>query len=351
LLRRRLARGETDVGKYIDGAIDGANRASALTQRLLAFARQQPLSPVPIDANRMVGGMVDLIARSLGENIRMATHLAADLWPVRADANQLENVMLNLAVNARDAMPNGGRLTIETLNTKLDQPQAQEFSIVPGEYVLLRVIDTGVGMSREVMAKAFEPFFTTKDVGKGTGLGLSQVFGFVRQSGGHVKIQSEVGTGTTINVYLPRYYGTLDAPAPADTPRTLVNGRPQEVVLVVEDEARVRSFSVEALRELGYTVLAAESPKEALRIIDSGQHVDVLFTDIVMPEMTGPQLAEAATARVPTLKVLFTTGYSRNAVADNGIIDPATNFLPKPFGIEQLATKIRSAFDSQVTKH
>ena len=347
LLQRRLARGETDVGKYIDGAIEGANRAAVLTQRLLAFARQQPLTPVAVDANRMVAGMQDLIARALGESIQIDIALADDAWLVRADPNQLENVILNLAVNARDAMPKGGRLRLQTINTQLEASQAKEYSIPPGEYVLFCVTDTGIGMTKEVMTKAFDPFFTTKGVGKGTGLGLSQAFGFVRQSGGHVKIDSQVGVGTTLSVYLPRYYG-----APEMLSRTAAKpplaGRVEEVVLVVEDEVRVRSFSVETLKELGYTAIAAESPADALRIIESGQRIDLLFTDVVMPDMTGPQLAQAATARVPGLKVLFTTGYSRAALMNEGASGPI-DFLPKPFDIEQLATKVRAALDAPLS--
>jgi CheY-like chemotaxis protein len=347
LLNRRLQRGETDVSKYIDGAMEGANRAAALTQRLLAFARQQPLAPEPIDANRMVASMTDLLTRALGEDVRVETVLSAGLWKAKADPNQLENAILNLAVNARDAMPNGGRLTIETANAHVDEHYADEFAIAQGQYVLISVTDTGTGMTPDVIAKAFEPFFTTKAVGRGTGLGLSQVFGFVRQSGGHVKIYSEVGLGTTLKVYLPRYYGTADAAMPHIVSDRTPSGDRHEVVLVVEDEPRVRTFSVDALNDLGYTALGAANAAEALQVIDSGREIALLFTDIVMPDMTGRQLADAAMLKRPQLKVLFTTGYSRNAVVHNGVIDPGTNYLAKPFGIQQLAQKIRSILDAE----
>jgi len=346
LLQRRLAKGETDVARFIDGAMEGAERAAALTQRLLAFSRQQPLSPEPLSPNKLVSGMTELLTRTLGETIKVETVLSAGLWWTFVDPAQLENTILNLAVNARDAMPDGGKLTIETANAHVDDDYAREFDIAVGQYVLICVTDTGGGMSSEVIAKAFDPFFTTKDVGRGTGLGLSQVFGFVRQSGGHVKIYSELGFGTTVKVYLPRYYGPEPEAAAARDEQALQTGRPDEVILVVEDEERVRNYSVEALHELGYTVLQARSGVEALHMIESGTQVTLLFTDVVMPEMTGRQLAELATSKVPELKVLYTTGYTRNAVVHNGVLDPGTHFLPKPFGIDQLAAKIRYVLDS-----
>jgi PAS domain S-box-containing protein len=344
LLQRRLERGETDVAKYIDAAMDGATRAASLTQRLLAFSRQQPLSPESINANRMIDGMIELLTRTLGENIRVDTALVPSLWKAHADPSQLENLVLNLAVNARDAMPAGGKLTIETANVDIGRDQAREYEVKSGQYVLIAVSDTGSGMTPEVMAKAFDPFFTTKSVGKGTGLGLSQVFGFVRQSGGHVKIYSEVGIGTTVKVYLPRFYGdeTPVQQKVAEAPR---GGRPDEIILVVEDEERVRNYSTEALRDLGYTVIHASNGPDALRLIEAGQDVTLLFTDVVMPEMTGRTLADHALKLLPGLKVLFTTGYTRNAVVHNGVLDPGTNFLPKPFAIDQLAAKVRSVLD------
>jgi PAS domain S-box-containing protein len=346
LLKRRLAKGDTDVGKYIEGAMDGASRAAALTQRLLAFARQQPLAPQPVDANKMVAGMSELLSRSLGEHIRVETVLSAGLWKTNVDPVQLESVILNLSVNARDAMAAGGKLTIETANAYVDEDYARAFNVPLGQYVLICVTDTGSGMSAEVMEKAFDPFFTTKGVGKGTGLGLSQVFGFVRQSGGHVKLYSEVGHGTTVKIYLPRHYGEAppEAPKPKATGR---QGAPAEVILVVEDEERVRDYAVEALRELGYTVIQATGAREALRMLENGREVTLLFTDIVMPDMTGRRLADLAKEKRPDLKVLYTTGYTRNAVVHNGMLDPGTNFLPKPFGVDQLAEKVRRVLDGE----
>ncbi|WP_298089546.1 ATP-binding protein [uncultured Sphingomonas sp.] len=345
LAQRRLDRGDNDIKRFMDGAMDGATRAAALTQRLLAFSRQQPLAPENIDANRMVNGLADLLTRTLGEQVRLETVLTPGLWKTLADPVQLENVIVNLAVNARDAMPEGGRLTIETGNANVDVDYAREADMPQGHYVMLAVTDTGTGMPPEVLAKAFDPFFTTKGVGKGTGLGLSQVFGFVRQSGGHVKIYSEVDHGTTIKVYLPRAYGEDRPSMPRRTPALARGGDLTEIVMVVEDEERVRNFSTEALRELGYTVIHADSGPAALAMIDAGQDVTLLFTDIVMPEMTGRQLADEAVKRLPGLKVVYTTGYTRNAVVHNGVIDPGTNFLAKPFGIDQLAAKLREVLD------
>ncbi|MGE3304463.1 MAG: PAS domain S-box protein [Rhizobiaceae bacterium] len=346
LLQRKLAKGETDVQRFIDGAIEGAQRAASLTQRLLAFSRQQPLAPEPLNPNRLVAGMSELMTRTLGEPIVVQTVLAAGLWQVKADPGQLENAILNLSVNARDAMPNGGKLTIETSNAFVDDVFAREYSITPGQYVLIAVADTGQGMSADVIAKAFDPFFTTKGVGKGTGLGLSQVYGFVRQSGGHVKIYSEIGVGTTIKIYLPRYYGHVPEMEPRSTDPATCRGLPTEVVLVVEDEDRVRALSVEGLKDLGYTVLEASRPSEALRIIDEGHAISLLFTDVVMPEMSGRELSDLLRQKRPGLRVLYTTGYTRNAIVHNGILDPGTSLLTKPFSIDELASKVRKILDT-----
>jgi signal transduction histidine kinase/CheY-like chemotaxis protein len=345
LLKRKLARGETDVERFIEGAIDGAQRAATLTQRLLAFSRQQPLSPEPLIINKLVAGMSELLDRTLGEQVKVETVLAAGLWQVKADPAQLENAILNLAVNARDAMPGGGRLTIETQNAFVDDAYAQQYAIEAGQYVLIAVADTGVGMAPEVIAKAFDPFFTTKGAGKGTGLGLSQVYGFVRQSGGHVRIYSEPGVGTSVKIYLPRLYGEAAATEQAKRLATVHRGLRSEIILVVEDEERVRALSVEALRELGYGVVEASDPSQALRMLDEGQQVTLLFTDVVMPEMSGRQLADRARRKRPDLKVLYTTGYTRNAIVHNGMLDPGTNLLTKPFSIEELAGKIRKILD------
>jgi CheY-like chemotaxis protein len=340
LLERRLAQGNMDVDRYVTAARDGATRAAALTQRLLAFSRQQPLAPVPVDANLTVTGMIELLVRTIGEDVTVETKLPADLRLAMADPSQLENMILNLSVNARDAMPGGGTLSIETANTRFEAAEARDCGVKPGDYIEILVRDTGLGMSPEVAARAFDPFFTTKGVGKGTGLGLSQVFGFVRQSGGHIGIESEPGLGTTVRVYLPAHEGEAAEPAvprsTADAPR----GTPDEVVMVVEDEERVRSYSVEALRELGYTVVDARDGPEALRIIALGQPVSLLFTDIVMPEMTGRELAIRARAHIPGLRTLFTSGYSREA---GGAAD---DVLAKPFALDQLAVRVRAALDA-----
>jgi len=343
LMERRLARGETDLQRYIDGAKDGAMRASALTQRLLAFSRRQPLEPKIIEPNRLVSGMTELLVRTLGEHIEIETVLGAGAWPVNADVSQLENVILNLAVNARDAMPGGGKLTIETANAYLAEEYAREHDLPPGQYALIAVSDTGSGMSPEVIARAFDPFFTTKEVGKGSGLGLSQVFGFVRQSGGHVKIYSEIDHGTTVKVYLPRHYGSAQPDQPEQR-NVLPKGSQLETILVVEDDESVRAFSAEALRELGYRVVEAASGSAALQMLKDGEPA-LLFTDVVMPGLSGPDLARQATAILPSLKVLFTTGYTRNAIVHNGVLDAGTQLLQKPFSIEQLAAKVRSVLD------
>ena len=351
LLGRRIGEGDARSRRYVDAAMEGARRAATLTQRLLAFSRQQPLRPEPTDVNRLVQGMSDLLGRSLGAAIRLETVLAGGLWRAHADPNQLENVILNLALNSRDAMPEGGRLTIETVNAHLDSHHSSDHLGVPaGQYVQVAVTDTGHGMTPEVMARAFDPFYTTKPVGQGTGLGLSQVYGFVRQSGGHVKIYSEPGQGTTVKVYLPRLQGPhpeegADAPA-----HDLPLGEAQEVVLVVEDEAVVRQFTVDALGELGYRVLEAEGGEAALRILDAHPEVTLLFTDVVMPEMDGRRLADEALRRRPDLKVLFTTGYTRNAVVHNGVLDPGVHLIGKPFTVEALASKLREVLDGMMPR-
>jgi PAS domain S-box-containing protein len=344
LLERRLAQGDRDVGRFISAARDGANRAAALTQRLLAFSRQQSLAPQPVDPNEMVAEMSELLRRTIGETVAFQTILGTDLWRVHADPNQLENAIINLAVNARDAMPEGGRLTIETENTHLDDVYAAEHAIASGEYVLVAVSDTGEGMPPEVVAKAFDPFFTTKGVGKGTGLGLSQVFGFVKQSGGHVRIYSEINRGTTVKIYLPRHYGDAEAPRRKDV-AGIVPGSPNEVILVVEDDSQVLELSVGMLRELGYGVLEAVDGASALTVLDAHPEVCLLFTDVVMPDMSGRQLAEEASRRRPGLKVLYTTGYTRNAIVHNNVLDPGVALLPKPASLEQMASKVRTVID------
>lgn len=347
LAQRKLARGEHDIEKFIEAAVDAATRAANLTARLLAFSRQQPLAPQIVDANRLLTGMSDLIRRALGEAIRIETVLAGGLWKIHADPSQIENAILNLAVNARDAMGDGGKLTIETVNSHLDDNYAAAHADVEaGQYVMIAVSDTGSGMAPEIIARAFEPFFTTKPVNKGTGLGLSQVFGFVKQSGGHVKIYSEPGEGTTVKIYLPRFFDPQGSVVPGgrgENPAAPVT----ETILVVEDDAGVRASTTDALRELGYVVIDAASGQEALQKLAENPGIALLFTDIVMPVMNGRKLAQEAVARMPRLKVIFTTGFTRNAVVHNGVLDHDVHFLAKPFTIEQLATKLRDVLDTK----
>jgi signal transduction histidine kinase len=340
LARRHLDKGDVAIGQYLANAQEGAQRAASLTQRLLAFARQQPLEPKPEDLNKLVAGMSDLLRRSLGETVKLETVLAGGLWRVHVDRNQLENAILNLSVNARDAMPNGGRLTIETGNADLDDTYAASHGNVPaGQYVQISISDTGEGMPMDVIERAFDPFFTTKR-GVGTGLGLSQVYGFVKQSGGHVNIYSEIGVGTTVKIYLPRYLGA-DADVSREPKRAPLPVNDGSVrVLVVEDESGVRAHAVEAFAELGYKVFAADSASAALGIIEAHPEIDVLFTDVVMPDMNGRQLAEEVIRRKPSIKVVYTTGYTRDAIVHNGMLDSDVNLLSKPFTLEQLARKV-----------
>lgn len=349
LAERRIGADPDRARRSIEHAREGAQRAATLTARLLAFSRQQPLAPVALDANRLVSGMSELLHRTLGEQISVETVLAGGLWNTFADPSQLENALLNLAVNARDAMPDGGRLTIETANSHLDEAYAgSRQEVAPGQYIVICVTDSGTGMPADVVERAFDPFFTTKDVGKGTGLGLSQAFGFVKQSGGHIAIYSEPGDGTTIKLYLPRHTGPVAAQSGERvTVENLPHGSPDEVILVVEDEQRVRHFAVDALQELGYTVISAENGADGLALIARQPRLSLLFTDVVMPQMNGRKLADAAAEIMPGLPVLYTTGYTRNAVVHNGTLDPGVALLAKPFTIAQLAHKVRAVLDEQ----
>ena len=333
--------------RAVDQATRGAQRAATLTQQLLAFSRRQPLNPKPADLNRLVTGLSELVRRTLREDIALETVLGGGLWRVDIDANQLERALLNLAVNARDAMPRGGKLTIETANAHLDSHYAAGYSeIAPGQYVLICVTDTGVGMTREVLSHAFDPFFTTKAIGEGTGLGLSQVFGFVKQSGGHIKLYSEVGMGTTVKVYLPRFYGEVsqdeEGAAVAEA-----RGHSTETILVVEDDDDVRIYSTEGLRELGFTVLEAHDGASALRVLELHPEVVLLFTDVGLPRMNGRQLADEARRRKPGLRVLFTSGYARNAIVHQGRLDPGVELLTKPFTRAELAARVRDVIDAR----
>ncbi|HZK89386.1 MAG TPA: ATP-binding protein [Stellaceae bacterium] len=345
-VQRRLS-ADHELQRLVSAAIGGASRAAQLTQRLLAFARRQPLAPEILSPNKLVADMSDLLRRALGESIGMDMALAARVWNTFADTNQLENALINLIVNARDAMPQGGRLSIETGNCYLDEAYcAREHDVSPGEYVGIFVTDTGSGMSEEVMAKAFEPFFTTKDI-QGTGLGLSQVYGFVRQSGGHVKIYSAIGEGTSIKLYFPRHESAAAAPtAPERDVVRSPRAKRGDTVLVVEDDPDVREHTVDVTKELGYRVVSAADATAALQLLDSHPELRLLFTDVGLPGMNGRQLAEEAMRRRPDMKVLFTTGYARDAIVHDGRLDPGLEVVLKPFSYSDLAVKIRRALDS-----
>jgi nitrogen-specific signal transduction histidine kinase len=341
LLMRRLGPDGPRLGPMVERALTGANRAAALTQSLLAFSRRQSLDPRPTDINRCVTDMSELLRRTLDEKIIIETVLGGGLWRAFIDCPQLESALLNLAVNARDAMPDGGRLTLETSNAALDQAYADEnVEVSPGQYVLVAVTDTGTGMTAEIMAKAFDPFFTTKGVGEGTGLGLSQVHGFLRQSKGHVKLYSEPGVGTTVKLYLPRDVSGL----PAEAPRKELDATPiaqRFTVLVVEDDPSVRQVAMSTLRELGYVVLEADSAAVAMERLAENDEVTVLLTDVVMPGVNGRELVESALRVRPNLHVLYMTGYTRNAIVHNGVLDFGTRLITKPFTIEQLDRELR----------
>ena len=339
--QHRIQQGRAaEADRFLNAALESANRAASLTHRLLAFSRRQALDPRPIDANRLIAGMADLINRTMGPNIVVEVVGAAGLWLVRADAPQLESALLNLSINARDAMPDGGNLTIETANKWLDERAAKEREIPAGQYVSICVTDTGVGMAPEVVARAFDPFYTTKPTGQGTGLGLSMVYGFVRQSGGQVRIYTEVGKGTTMCLYLPRYLG---APEDEISPAVEVPDRGfGETVLIVDDEATVRMLVTEVLTENAYRVLEAHDGTSAMRIIDAGQQIDLLITDVGLPgNMNGRQIADAARPKLPALKVLFITGYAENAAIGNGHLESGMEILTKPFPMTTLAHKVR----------
>jgi PAS domain S-box-containing protein len=350
-LQRNLAPAETRLRRSADNAMNGARRAAVLTQRLLAFSRRQPLDPKPVKVNELVTGMSELLHRSLGETVAVETVLAAGLWRTSADPNQLESALLNLAVNARDAMPAGGKLTIETANSHIDSGYAAtQAEVQPGQYVVVCVSDTGVGMDKATLARVFEPFFTTKEPGKGTGLGLSQVYGFVKQSGGHVKVYSEQGEGTTVKIYLPRLMSEADVEE-VQPAVTAPEGSREETIMVVEDDDDVRTYSVEILRELGYRVVEAHDSPSALRLLERQPKVDLLFSDVVLPGgWTGAQTAAKAQEMRPGIKVLFTTGYARNAIVHHGRLDAGVQLITKPFTYAELAAKVRDVLDMRPAK-
>jgi len=346
-LARRLSAGERDVGRYIDAVSRSVDRAASMTYRLLAFARRQPLEPKALDANKLVAGAAEMLRRSLPETIAMETALAGGLWWTQADPNQLESAILNLALNAKDAMAKGGKLTIETANAFLDETYAAAHAeVAPGQYVMIAVSDSGTGMPKEVAAKAFEPFFTTKDEGQGTGLGLSQVFGFVKQSRGHVKLYSEPGEGTTVKIYLPRLETASLADAAVEVKPKTTTQAAREAILLVEDDEDVRGFIGDSLRELGYEVFTAGDGHAALQVLEEQPDIDLLFTDVGLPNgMNGRVLADEARRRRRALKVLFTTGYARNAIIHHGRLDAGVDLIAKPYTQTELAAKVRKVLD------
>jgi signal transduction histidine kinase len=341
----------TKLAQPIEAALQGANSASQLTHRLLAFSRRQPLTPARLDVNRLVAGMLDMLRRSLGAEINIETVFAAGLWPAFADANQLENVLLNLALNAKAAMPNGGCLTIETANTYLDDAYVRHFGDVEaGQYVVLCVTDTGTGIPKDILDRVFEPFFTTKTAGEGSGLGLAMVHGYVKQSGGHVRIYSEEGHGTTVKIYLPRLTMADEAAAvPAAKPVAVTpapRAKPHETILLVEDNEGVRTYARSVLEDLGYSVLEAADAEQALRLVVKKPLVNLLFTDVVLPgALTGRDLATQLRQRYSDLPVLYTTGYTRNAIVHQGRLDAGVQLLTKPYTHQDLARKIREMLD------
>ena len=344
IIRRRMTSGRfEDIPRFMDAASACAQRAGALTHRLLAFARRQSLDIRPNNINRLVAGMEDLLHRTLGEHIELECLLAAELWTAFTDANQLESAVLNLAINARDAMPDGGRLTIETTNVRLDEAYASlQEDVAPGDYVVIGVSDTGTGMPADVVAKAVDPFFTTKPVGEGTGLGLSMVYGFAKQTRGHLRIYSEVGHGTTVKLYLPR--ALQDAVDLEHRVKEAPRGQ-GETILVVEDDATVRLILADVLAELGYDVLLAADARPAIPILQSDRRIDLMMSDVMLPHINGRKLAEIARASRPGLKVLFVTGYAENAAIRGDFLDSGMDMLTKPFALDALGAKVRAMIE------
>jgi len=342
LLRRRVARGKLDdLDSLIDLGVTSANRAAGLTHRLLAFSRRQSLDSKPVQINRLVTSMGELLQRSINESISLDMRLSEQLWTAEADPNQLESALLNLVINARDAMPNGGRLTVETSNRHLDSVFTAAYgSLTPGDYVELSVSDTGCGIPESVMGRVFDPFFTTKPIGQGTGLGLSMIYGFARQSRGHVIIHSEVDKGTTVSLFLPRFVGEVVADE-ASNPTLLPFANEGETVLIVEDDAAVRVLVSAVLKELGYAYVEAGDANTAVPIIESDQRIDLLISDVGLPGMNGRQLAEIGRQIRPDLKVLFITGYAEHAAVRGGFLEPGMQLIAKPFTFDLLTAKVR----------
>ncbi|SEO87947.1 PAS domain S-box protein [Pseudomonas sp. Snoq117.2] len=343
LMETRIAQGRLrELDRYLVAAQGAAKRAAALTHRLLAFSRRQTLAPRPVDVNQLIDGLTELIQRTVGPGIQVETVGAAGLWPALVDPSQLENSLLNLCINARDAMPKGGRITIETANRWMDREIARAQDLPEGQYLSLCVTDTGVGIPPEVAARVFEPFFTTKPIGQGTGLGLSMIYGFARQSGGQVRLYSEVGQGTTLCIYLPRYLGEAPAAEGLATRLDVAGTSQGETVLIVDDEPTVRMLVMDILEDLGYAVIEAADSLTGLKILQSDVHLDLLITDVGLPGgMNGRQMADAGRQSRPGLKTLFITGYAENAAIGNGHLDPGMEILTKPFAVDALAARVR----------
>jgi PAS domain S-box-containing protein len=344
LMKTRLAQGRIgDLERYVTSARGAASRAAALTHRLLAFARRQTLDPKRISVNKLISDLMEMLQRTVGPHIKLEAALGIGLWPVLCDPNQLESAILNLSINARDAMPEGGTLTIETANTWLDERGARKHDMQPGQYVAVSVTDTGTGMAPDVAARAFDPFFTTKPLGQGTGLGLSMIYGFARQSGGQARIYSEEGRGTTVRLYLPRDHGEPGGEDAVVEQAEAPRAGEGETVLIVDDEPTVRMLVTDVLEELGYTAIEAADGSSGLKVLQSDVRVDLLITDVGLPgKLNGRQLAEAARQARPDLKVLFITGYAENAVIGSGQLAPGTHVLTKPFAVDLLASRIKA---------
>ncbi|MGI4858216.1 MAG: PAS domain S-box protein [Janthinobacterium lividum] len=353
LMQMRMQQGRFhDFERYIATAQGASKRAAALTHRLLAFSRQQTLTPKPTDVNRLIAGMHELIQRTVGPATPIEVVGVSDAWTALVDASQLENALLNLCINSRDAMPNGGRITVETANKWIDERAAQQQNMAQGQYLTLSVSDTGVGMSPEIIVRAFDPFFTTKPIGQGTGLGLSMIYGFAQQSGGQVRIYSEVGQGTTVCIYLPRHYGDSDDSTDTAPIATLQHSQQVATVLVVDDEPTVRMLVIDILEDLGYSWLEAENSAEGLKILQSDARIDLLISDVGLPGgMNGRQMADAGCVGRTGLQVLFITGYAENALLNNGYLGPGMTVLTKPFSIDVMAERIRSMINESLSNN
>ena len=344
LMKRRIAQGRfADIDRFMTGAQDAASRAAALTHRLLAFARRQTLDPKLIRPNQLIANLQDLLQRTVGPTIELETAGLTDLGSALCDPHQLENAILNLCINARDAMPDGGRLTTETAGVTLNDHDARARDMDPGQYIVIGVTDTGTGIPSDVLARVFEPFFTTKPAGRGTGLGLSMIYGFAKQSGGQVLIDSREGAGTTVRIYLPQHSGNTDAEAQQDRPAEVLQAGSDETILIVDDEPTVRTVITEVLGELGYAAIEVSDGASGLKVLQSDVRIDLLITDVGLPgDLNGRQMADAARLSRPQLPVLFITGYAESVAIGRGTLAPGMHLMAKPFGMEALASRIKS---------